>query len=74
MQRDMDLVRKILLELEKRPYDGGFIQGLTVDGYSPEQISYHVKIMGEGRLIEVYTPPGLGSGVLVPYISNLGGP
>ena len=51
MKRDMDLVRKILLELEDIPYElGGF--DLELEGYSPDQISYHVMLLNEAELIE----------------------
>jgi len=51
MKRDMDLVRKILLELEDTPYElGGF--DLELEGYSPDQISYHVMLLNEAGLIE----------------------
>ena len=51
MKRDMDLVRKILLELEDTPYGlGGF--DLELEGYSPDQISYHVMLLNEAELIE----------------------
>ena len=51
MKRDMDLVRKILLELEDTPYElGGF--DLELKGYSPDQISYHVMLLNEAGLIE----------------------
>jgi hypothetical protein len=46
MKRDLDLIRLILLEVEKndnyqRPVD------IEAEGYSPEQVAYHVMLLGE---------------------------
>jgi len=52
MTRDMDLVRKILFELEK--HKGGFAPpNLRINGYSDEQIGFHVHLMGEAGLVQV---------------------
>jgi len=50
MKLDMDLVRKILITLEEQPH-GFFCQTLTIDGFSAEQIGYHVTLMGEAGLL-----------------------
>lgn len=50
MKRDMDLVRKILLALEE--HEHGFApQNFLVDGYSEEQVGYHIHIMNQAGLI-----------------------
>ena len=46
MKRDLDLIRLILLEVEKnenylRPID------VEAEGYSPEQIAYHIDLLGD---------------------------
>lgn len=51
MKRDMELVRAILIELEKCPYQGGF-HDIHVQGYTDDEISYHVQLMDEAGLIE----------------------
>jgi hypothetical protein len=51
MHRDMDLVRRILMEIERQSVDSPNID-LRIDGYSGEEISYHVKIMYQAGLIE----------------------
>ena len=51
MKRDMDLVRKILIQMDE--YEHGFSpQHLKIEGYSDEQIGYHCYLMGEAGLIE----------------------
>jgi hypothetical protein len=52
MQRDMDLVRQILLKVEEHPT--GFAPNkIKIDGYTSEQIGYHAYIMGEAGLLNV---------------------
>ncbi len=54
MKRDMDLIRQILLEVEKLPpflsYDE--IPRFKIPDYTPDVVSYHIKIMTEKGLIE----------------------
>lgn len=50
MKRDMDLVRSILLELEKHPHVSTRMD-LNIEGYSPDEVSYHVKILDQAGLI-----------------------
>ena len=51
MKRDIDLIRKILLEIEASPEPNRWIN-LDLKGYSPTQVSYHVKLLAEADLIE----------------------
>lgn len=51
MHRDMDLVRSILLELEGHSHVSTWMD-LTIEGYSQDEISYHVKILSQAGLIE----------------------
>ena len=51
MQRDIDLIRKILLEVEKKDTPTGWID-IEIDGYSKEQIAYHVKLLSEAGYLE----------------------
>ncbi len=54
MKRDMDLVRSILLEVEEKPpSDHGWVD-IKVEGYTPEEIWYHVKILDEAGLIKAH--------------------
>lgn len=50
MKRDMDLVRKILLSMEDSEH--GYIDGNPIfEGYTEEQVSYHVYLMAQAGLI-----------------------
>lgn len=51
MKRDMELIRKILITIEYSNQTQGLIL-LKFDGYSDDQISYHVKILYEQGIIE----------------------
>jgi len=44
MKRDMDLIREILLEIEKLPPNtetGEF----PIEGWKPEEINYHIRLL-----------------------------
>jgi DNA-binding transcriptional ArsR family regulator len=51
MKRDMELVRQVLLQTEKSVSVRGEID-LNIEGYSPEEIYYHVKILSDAGLLE----------------------
>lgn len=51
MQRDMNLVRHLILAIEASP--SGFApRNLKVDGYTHEEIGYHLHIMLQAGLIQ----------------------
>ncbi|WFN34551.1 DUF2513 domain-containing protein [Methanogenium sp. S4BF] len=50
MKRDMDLVRKILRSVDVNE-DEGAISGMQIDGYSHEEIAYHVMLLKEANII-----------------------
>lgn len=51
MKRDMDLVRKLVFAIEEHP--SGFAPDeINIQGYSSEQIGYHLHLMLEAGLIE----------------------
>jgi DNA-binding transcriptional ArsR family regulator len=54
MKRDMELVRQILLELEKKTAPKSTMPEPEFPGYTPEQISYHVEIMYQAGLITAH--------------------
>lgn len=53
MKRDMDLVRLILLEIEKK-YVSTAIFDLNIEGYDMATVAYHCKIMYEAGLLSNY--------------------
>jgi hypothetical protein len=65
MKRDMDLVRSILIEMEKWTPDqrGGEIK---VQGHTPEEITYHLGLMHEAELIEASEASNLDGEAWLP--------
>ncbi len=51
MKRDMDLIRKILFALVEKPHTDEHHK-IEIEGFSEEDISYHVKLLAEAGLIE----------------------
>lgn len=51
MQRDMDLVRKLLQWMEKQEHGRNTGWKIAIDGYTDEQIGYHVYLMHQAGLI-----------------------
>jgi hypothetical protein len=60
MQRNMDLVRTILLRLENSP-SGWAPHDLGIQSYTPEEVAYHAHIMKQEGLIEAVTRARLDS-------------
>src|SRR5215210_7825390 len=55
MKRDMDLIRKILLATEEIPFLGsGPVFEPEIEGYSLEEISYHVKLLHEAGYVQAF--------------------
>lgn len=59
MKRDMDLIRELLLKLESLPSKMGDVFSITpedeevsVEGYTPAQIEYHLSLLREIGFIE----------------------
>ena len=52
MQRDMDLAREILLEMECRDSTAEEVQRISIEGYTSEQVSYHVKLLCDAGYME----------------------
>ncbi len=73
MKRDMDLIRKILFEIEKYPHYPEFLSivndnpiPLEFESYDEETINYHIKLLVEAGIVErfqgntyPFTPRGL---------------
>jgi hypothetical protein len=70
MQREMDLIRELLLKLEALPMRPGEIMSITPDaeeiavpGYNPDQIDYHLSQISKAGLIdEAGARPMIGIG------------
>ena len=60
MQRDMDLVRQILLRAEAHPHGFGPDE-FDIEGYSEEQIGYHIYLLGQAGLVEATERTHMGS-------------
>lgn len=62
MKRDMDLIRKILLAIEAhpKPDNWGVPIDLAIKGYSPEGISYHIKLLAQAGLVEAKDASTMG--------------
>ena len=52
MKRDMNLVRKILLEVEANTDGSTPLMTVSVENYSQDQIQYHLAILIDAGLIE----------------------
>lgn len=60
MKRDMDLIREILLQIETFE-DDDTISGMQIEGYSHEEITYHVLLLNEAGLIQAKILYGMDS-------------
>ena len=52
MRRDIDLIRKILLETENSNSLSRSIS-LSIEGYNDQQVKYHVKLLSQAGYLEV---------------------
>lgn len=53
MKRNWDLIRKILLELEKKADNSSWLESTSIKGYDAHTVSYHYKLLNEAGLIEI---------------------
>jgi len=65
MKRDINLVREILIELEKRTFDQEF-SDLVIEGHNSEEIMYHVKLLYEAKLIHAEDMSGTSDRYFLP--------
>jgi hypothetical protein len=66
MQRDMDLVREILFQVERDNNDPLKSVEVEVEGYSDIQINYHIMLLAEAGLIEAKDASTLGGSEWTP--------
>ena len=57
MKRDMDLARRILFEIEKQSFDESET-ALKFDGFTDEEVSYHIMLLDEAGLITAHDLSG----------------
>ncbi len=62
MQRDMELIRKILFKIEDT-VDNVAEYDLEIEGYTIEQVAYHCSILYEGGYIHAYKGEYAGNGL-----------
>lgn len=54
MERNMDLIREIMLQVEQSNEDPRGWVDIEVEGFSNQQISYHVKLLENAGLLEAH--------------------
>ena len=66
MQRDMDLIREILLQMVN--HDHAYAPKIEIAGRSDEEVGFHVWLLGDAKLIKTtdVTTHGSGSPKAVP--------
>ena len=52
MERNLDLIRDILLAIEASPWDQLFASGLVIDGYESEAIRYNTFLARDAEFID----------------------
>ena len=79
MVRNMDLIRELLLRLESLPIEPGSIHifyagddELRIDGFSDDQVSYHLSLIDEAGLIDAGTAAQPISGFMFSRLSWAG--
>jgi hypothetical protein len=70
MQRDMDLIRQLLFRMEH--HSGGFApQDYAVEGYTADQVGYHIWLLGQAGLMKVVDVTSQASSGPVAIPTNL---
>ena len=59
MKRNMELIREILLHVEEIPTPDNF-DLIEIPSHKQEEISYHVKLLGDAGFLDVYDLRTLG--------------
>jgi hypothetical protein len=70
VKRDMDLIRKIILNIEAAPHSFAF-DDFQIEGYTSEQIAYHSYLLIQGGLAEGITTTNFESSSPAAIIRNL---
>lgn len=67
MRRDLDLVRKLLLELEAKPQPEA-VDSLPIEGYDDLTIRYHLLLLAQAKLID-YEPTLTKTGRIIQVLA-----
>ena len=59
MQRDLELIRLILLDVERNPDPQAWIDP-ELEGFEPDQISYHIMLLDQAGLLEGWNRSAIG--------------
>ena len=65
MKRDLDLIREILLKIEERPTDIP-PQGVTIEGYSQEDITYNTFLLHDAGYIKAIVSKTMAGNSIYP--------
>jgi hypothetical protein len=66
MKRDMDLIRKIILDIEEQPlekYGMGAASINEIEGYSKAEIMYHIRLLIEAGFVSAIDVSSHGDGL-----------
>ncbi len=70
MKRDMDLIRKILFEIEDK-YISTALINLSIDGFDMQTVAYHCKILHDGGLVSFYKGEYASDELYIFQVGNL---
>lgn len=70
MKRDMDLIKDILLEIEKsKPFES--IQNFEIENHEQDEILAHCEMLYERHLIKEFKPVYAYGGIVSAFVSGL---
>lgn len=72
LKRDMELVRKILFKIEEVfEYAPISTREIQIDGYTDDQIGYHLRILADARLIDIIDANTKQSGMFTCFVRGI---
>lgn len=71
MKRDMDLIRNILMHAEQHSHGFCAEGSPEIDGYTAEQVGYHVYLMEQAGLVAAHSTTVIGSSSPSAALINL---
>ena len=70
MQRDLELIKKILIEIEEFPTNAGKFE-FKIEGYSDEEVAYNAYLLNEANYIEAKFSDWSDGSFMLDYVSRL---